>query len=434
MLRLMKRFCDHSTNGVRLALLLIGLLLAYHQPAQAQAQEEDYHLFLPIVQDNSAATGMTQTEAPATDDVPPVSQTSTNPTLVVTSTVTVTITEINTPTPTTSLTQSIMVTTPTTVTTTPIPTTTLPLSVTVVVTPTQELIFTATPTATATITTSPPLTATVTPTVTSVPTVIATPIPTATLLTNSDQLITATRPLTTAAPLTITATPTTSTAPTATQALPQPITTPLTATVVLSDTEFPAALSTEDETPFNLLATTLPVVDHCGAISANQSWATGKVHRITCDVTVNAGVTLTVQAGAVVKFEGTGLLINGALRAAGSATNGIVFTSIKDDAYGGDTNGDGTVSTPAAGNWTTITTAGRGNATLLYTRVQYGGSCCNTGMIYATGNSVVIRNSMIMHSLAYGIQATAGSLAVTSSTIANNNADGIYLNNFNLGI
>ncbi len=32
----------------------------------------------------------------------------------------------------------------------------------------------------------------------------------------------------------------------------------------------------------------------------------------------------------------------------------MVFTSLKDDAYGGDTNGDGVITYPSAGDWSRI--------------------------------------------------------------------------------
>ena len=47
----------------------------------------------------------------------------------------------------------------------------------------------------------------------------------------------------------------------------------------------------------------LPVVDHCGTISANQNWGPHAVHRVTCSVTVASGVKLPVLPGTVVKIQ-----------------------------------------------------------------------------------------------------------------------------------
>ncbi len=79
-------------------------------------------------------------------------------------------------------------------------------------------------------------------------------------------------------------------------------------------------------------------------ISQNTEWTTaGSPYVIQgfsygSSVTVASGVTLTVDSGVVVKFDSSNgsLNVNGALSATGA-----VFTSYKDDAHGGDTNGDG---------------------------------------------------------------------------------------------
>ena len=37
-------------------------------------------------------------------------------------------------------------------------------------------------------------------------------------------------------------------------------------------------------------------VSHCGAIAANETWTSTSIHRLTCSVTVNTGVTLKIEA------------------------------------------------------------------------------------------------------------------------------------------
>jgi len=73
--------------------------------------------------------------------------------------------------------------------------------------------------------------------------------------------------------------------------------------------------------------------------------------------TVAIGTTLTIEPGAVIKPISDyyqGLLIKGKLVAQGTTSTPIVFTSLKDDSYGGDANADNNNTTPSAGDWKNI--------------------------------------------------------------------------------
>jgi len=102
-------------------------------------------------------------------------------------------------------------------------------------------------------------------------------------------------------------------------------------------------------------------LDVSGTISSNTTWTlANSPYVVTADITVASPAVLTIEPGVIVKFDtGTDLIVaDGAtLTAEGTSTAPIVFTSYKDD-IGADDNGDGTATTPAAGDWGNLTYSG----------------------------------------------------------------------------
>lgn len=69
-------------------------------------------------------------------------------------------------------------------------------------------------------------------------------------------------------------------------------------------------------------------------------------------LTINSGNIVSIDPGVVLKFTiYGGIVVNGGLKAIGRADNKIIFTSIHDDSALGDTNNNGTATTPDKGNW-----------------------------------------------------------------------------------
>lgn len=139
-----------------------------------------------------------------------------------------------------------------------------------------------------------------------------------------------------------------------------------------------------------------------GAITTNTTWTTsGSPYVLTSHVTVKDNIVLTIEPGVVVKSQGgrIHLDVDAQLIANGTGANPIVFTSYKDDAYGGDTNSDGQTTLPNRGDW---------------------------GGISANHNTVVQLQHVLIRYGAYSL-SVEGSLNLHDSTIEQSNYDGVVI-------
>jgi|GEM_PF-3566074 len=168
-------------------------------------------------------------------------------------------------------------------------------------------------------------------------------------------------------------------------------------------------------------------------ISTTTTWNANEVYELSGAITVDSSSTLTILEGAKIKFDNdAALVINGGsvLAVNGTASNPVYFTSVLDDAVGGDTNGDGTSTSPSAGNWSHIKISSGASSTIDHAIIRYGGQtgCCSESFsdVYAFGGTINISNSTIASSTEYGILAGNATLAVSSSTLSNNGYYGIY--------
>ncbi|MFA6978909.1 MAG: T9SS type A sorting domain-containing protein [Ignavibacteriaceae bacterium] len=120
------------------------------------------------------------------------------------------------------------------------------------------------------------------------------------------------------------------------------------------------------------------------------------------DLTMNAGATLTISPGNIFKMAAyRNIYIKGGLVVNGESNKSIIFTSYKDDARDGDSNGDGP-SLPGSGNWGHIQffdTAIDSSCKINYCNLYYSGN----NVIYIDGASPLIQNSIIDSSSSHGI-------------------------------
>lgn len=101
----------------------------------------------------------------------------------------------------------------------------------------------------------------------------------------------------------------------------------------------------------------------------------GVVYHTTSTISVPSGATLTVQPGAIVKFGfDHRLQVDGTLLCNGTGFDSIVFTDVRDDTAGGDTNGDGASTAPGAGWWRGVQlNAGASGSVLSGVTARFGG-------------------------------------------------------------
>jgi parallel beta-helix repeat protein len=122
-------------------------------------------------------------------------------------------------------------------------------------------------------------------------------------------------------------------------------------------------------------------------------------------------------------YSTSDLIVFGTLDVQGTADNQVIFTSYKDDTYGADTNGDGTATLPAAGDWDSIKIY-NSSTTLAYALIQYGG--LNNGSIYVSiFSSPTIEHNLIRYN-STGVYVHSGSPTITQNDITGNTNYGVY--------
>ena len=153
--------------------------------------------------------------------------------------------------------------------------------------------------------------------------------------------------------------------------------------------------------------------------TGTTTWLCGNLYKVTSNLTVPSGATLTLEPGVIVKFAaGKSLTVNsgGTLSAIGTRALPIVFTSIKDDDNGGDTNGDGTKTAPSGGDWYGITVYG--NANFVHSTMMYAGPNNECGIIATRENGILKMDSCtVAHAKYDGIWNWGGSVSVKNTIV-----------------
>ncbi|MEK7074492.1 MAG: right-handed parallel beta-helix repeat-containing protein, partial [Patescibacteria group bacterium] len=144
---------------------------------------------------------------------------------------------------------------------------------------------------------------------------------------------------------------------------------------------------------------------------------------ISTQINISQSATLTIEPGVVVKFNGpgSGLYGSGIILAKGSAADPIIFTSFADDSYAGDTNQNGTSTSPQAGDWGLIQLLKTGSL-IDHAIITYGGEGIEKANIKVKNANVNITNSTVEYSKYYGISFENAGGTMSSNIIRNNTA------------
>jgi hypothetical protein len=117
-------------------------------------------------------------------------------------------------------------------------------------------------------------------------------------------------------------------------------------------------------------------------------------------LTINAGASLTIQHGVVIKPNGgQWFYVYGGLNMNGTSAAGdsITITSIHDDNYGqpNDTNNNGSITAPNRGDWGGIQFYQGSTGSLSYCRLKFATNSASTGTVTETNVSINVSNSWI---------------------------------------
>jgi parallel beta-helix repeat protein len=157
-------------------------------------------------------------------------------------------------------------------------------------------------------------------------------------------------------------------------------------------------------------------------IASNTTWTWGNTYYVSTGISVNAGVTLTIEDSVFVKFApGAALWIYGNLQA--STGTAVRYFTSRDNNTVGETI-SGSDGAPNPNDWQGLNFYGRAGGDLSFCSIEYA-----TNGVWAFSTFPNIRNC-VMQNNGTGLYVSGGTpILATANTIQNNTSAGIHLVN-----
>jgi len=163
-----------------------------------------------------------------------------------------------------------------------------------------------------------------------------------------------------------------------------------------------------------------------GTLTADTTWGPEHGAIVVRHMQIAAGVTLTIEPGTIVKFMSyEQMWVDGRLDVRGTAAQPVIFTSIRDDTVGGDTNADGDATSPAPADWGGLHVRWTGRAELENFQIRFASKAIDANY---EGAEVKLSRGILRDGW-YGIFVWSPHVQVTveNCLIANNTTTGVFV-------